>query len=118
MRVDELLRRARAAGWTATLCGSGHWRLEHSQASRAVFAPATPSDRRWHLNALAEMRRALPPKPKPERTSPRPKRRPAPPRPRPVPILEMEEEELPLPLPPRRIPGGPQGWRSPWGRLW
>jgi hypothetical protein len=90
MRIEELLRRARAAGWTATLCGSGHWRLEHSQASRAVFAPATPSDRRWHLNAFAEMKRALPPEPKPERTRVQVKRRP-PAQPRPVTVTRNVE---------------------------
>ena len=119
MRVEELLRKARAAGWTATLCGSGHWRLEHPDASRAVVVPATPSDYRWHLNALADMRRVLPAEPKPERAERRPKRRPAPrPKPRPVAVIEMEPEEMPLSLPPRRIAGGPQDWRSPWSRLW
>jgi hypothetical protein len=119
MRVEELLRRARAAGWAATLCGSGHWRLEHPDASRPVILPATPSDYRWHLNALAEMRRGLPPQPKPVRVRARVKRRPAPqPKPRPIPMIRMVPEEVPLPLPPRRIAGGPQAWRSPWSRLW
>jgi hypothetical protein len=116
-RVDELLRKARAAGWSATLCGSGHWRLEHPDASRAVIVPATPSDRRWHLNALAEIKRALPPEPKRERAERRIKRRPTPPN-RSVPVVVVElPEEVPLP-PPRRIAGGPHGWRSPWSRLW
>jgi hypothetical protein len=120
MRVEELLRRARREGWTTSLGGSGHWCLRHPDASRAVIVPATPSDRRWHLNALAELRRALPPEPKPERTNPQPKRRPPAPRPnpRPVPVIETAPEELPPPLPPRRIAGGPQAWRSPWSRLW
>ena len=48
-------------GWTVAACGSGHWRLSHPDASRAVIIPATPSCSRWHLNALAEMRRVLPP---------------------------------------------------------
>jgi hypothetical protein len=119
MQIGELLRKARAAGWTATLCGSGHWRLEHPEASRAVFVPATPSCSRWWRNALAEMRRVLPPEPKPERVRARVKRRPAPqPKPRPVPVIEMLPEEVPLSLPQRRIAGGPQDWRSPWSRLW
>jgi predicted RNA binding protein YcfA (HicA-like mRNA interferase family) len=119
MRVEELLRRARAAGWTATLCGSGHFRLEHPDAGRPVIVPATPSDRRWHLNALAAMRRALPPEPKPVQVRPRAKRRPpTQPKPRPMLRIEMAPEEVSLPLPPRRIAGGPQGWRSPWSRLW
>jgi hypothetical protein len=114
MRVEELLRRARAAGWTATLCGSGHFRLEHPDASRAVIVPATPSDRRWHLNALADMRRVLPARPKPERARVQVKRRPAPqPKPRPIPVITMAPEEVPLPPPLRRIAGGPQDWRSP-----
>ena len=66
------------------MCGSGHWRLEHPKASQAVIVPASSSDHRWHLNALANMRRALPPEPKPGRTAKRVKRRPAPPKPRPV----------------------------------
>jgi hypothetical protein len=119
MRVGELLRKARATGWTASLCGSGHWRLEHPDASRAVIVPATPSDYRWHLNALAEMRRVMPPEPKPERAERRAKRGPSTQlKPRPEPVIEMVPEELSLPLPPRRIAGGPQGWRSPWARLW
>jgi hypothetical protein len=117
MRVEELLRKARAAGWTANLCGSGHWRLEHPEGSRSVIIPATPSDRRWHLNALADMRRVLPPQPKPERGRPRIKRRPAPrPNPRPMPVIEMAPEEAPLPLPPRRIAGGPAGYTNVWSR--
>ena len=118
MRVAELLRRAQRAGWIAAQCSSGHWRLDHPDASRPVIIPATPSDRRWHLNALAEMRRVLPPQPKPERPERRIKRRPAPPpKPRPVAVIEPEPDEL-LPLPPRRIAGGPREWRSPWSRLW
>jgi hypothetical protein len=118
MQIGELLRRARLEGWSATLCGSGHWRLEHPNASRPVVVPATPSDRRWHLNALADMRRVLPARPKPERARARVKRRPPTQRvERPVPVLEVALPEQ-VPLPSRRIAGGPQDWRSPWNRLW
>ena len=120
MRVEELLRKARAAGWTAALCGSGHWRLEHPEGSRPVIMPATPSDRRWHLNALADMRRVLPPEPKPERVERRPKRRPSPPPKRPAPavVMELPEVEEELPLPARRLAGGPAGYRSIWSTWW
>jgi hypothetical protein len=121
MRVEELLRKARAAGWLVVLRGSGHWRLEHPEGSRPVIVTATPSDRRWHLNALAEMKRVLPPEPKPKRTRARMKRRPEPrpnprPNPRPISVIGIAPEEVPIP--PRRIAGGPQDWRSPWSRLW
>jgi predicted RNA binding protein YcfA (HicA-like mRNA interferase family) len=118
MRVAELLRQARRDGWSTTPYGSGHWRLDHPDASRAVIVPATPSDRRWHLNALAEMRRVLPPQPKPVRVRAYVKRRPpTQPVKRPVPALEVEQQ-VELPMPPRRIAGGPEDWRSPWSRLW
>ena len=119
MRVEELLRRARREGWSTALCGSGHWQLSHPEASRAVIVPATPSDYRWHLNALADMRRVLPAAPKVERKERRPKRRPAPPpKPRTLPAIEIEPEELPLPLPSRRLAGGPAGHFNVWSRLW
>jgi hypothetical protein len=119
MRVEELLRKARAAGWTASLCGSGHFRLEHPDASRPVILPRTPSDRRWHLNALADMRRVLPPEPKPERVRTRVKRRPPAQqvKPRPMPVIEIAAGEIsPEERPPRRIAGGPAGYTSVWSK--
>jgi hypothetical protein len=118
MRTAELLRRARRDGWSIAPCGSGHWRLEHPDAAQPVIVPATPSDRRWHLNVLAEMRRVLPHEPKPVRVHARVKRRP-PTQPVRRPVLVPETEHLvELPVPARRIAGGPQEWRSPWSRLW
>jgi hypothetical protein len=119
MQIGELLRKARAAGWTATLCGSGHWRLEHPEASRAVIVPATPSDRRWHLNALADMRRVLPPQRKRARpVEPRPKRKPIPrSMPKPRPMIEIAAGETsPEERPSHRLPGRPAGYTSAWSR--
>jgi hypothetical protein len=120
MRIEELLRRARREGWAVTTRGTGHFQLDHQDASRPVIVPRTPSDRRWWRNALAEMRRALPPDPKAERTSPRVRRKPMPrstPKPRPIPAIEVELPEK-LPLPPRRIAGGPAGYRNIWSTWW
>jgi predicted RNA binding protein YcfA (HicA-like mRNA interferase family) len=58
-RARELLRLARAAGWSAEVTGSGHLRFRHPHTAAFVIAPATPSDRRWRQNALAALRRAL-----------------------------------------------------------
>ena len=85
--------------------------------------PATPSDRRWHLNALAEMRRALPPQPKPERPAAARKRKARPSRrvpaydwPEPLVVHRLPEpERRGYPDEPMhaRLPGGPSsGYRS------
>ena len=120
MRVREFIRQIEGEGWTVRQRNGGHLELSHPDAHEVVIIAATPSDYRWHLNALAQMRRVLPPEPKSDKSGLRRiKRRPAPrPKPRPVAPIEMEPEEMPLPLPPRRIAGGPQDWRSPWSRLW
>ena len=60
MRVEELLARHGRRAGRPPCAARRHWRLEHPDASRAVIVPATPSDYRWHLNALADMRRVLP----------------------------------------------------------
>jgi hypothetical protein len=115
MRVEELLRKARREGWSVVLRGSGHFQLDHPEARRAVIVPATPSCSRRHLNAMADMRRVLPPQPKPKRTSPRPKRKPIMPKPRPV--IEIAAGEIsPEERPSLRLPGGPAGYTSVWSR--
>jgi hypothetical protein len=57
-RRTELLRLARALGWSvAGLTGSGHLKLVRP-GCRPVFIANSPSDRRARLNALAQLRRA------------------------------------------------------------
>jgi hypothetical protein len=128
----ELVRVAERGGWSATLRPGGHWMLTHPDATEPVFFAATPSCWRWHLNTLAQMRRALPPEPKlaplklhPERPRqrPPPAHRPEPLRdyPEPLTMFKLPEPERrlypPEPPPRRRIPGGPAGYRSCLNRV-
>jgi hypothetical protein len=118
MRTAELLRQARAEGWTVRQCNGGHLELSHPLADQVIVMSATPSDRRWLENTRARMRRALPAEPKAERSATRPKRRRAAkpvPR-RPIMAIEHESEMVQEPPPPRRLPGGPAGYGSAWSR--
>jgi hypothetical protein len=57
-RRSELLRLARRLGWRLDgLTGGGHVRLTKPGRPFVIVA-ATPSDRRWQRNALAQLRRA------------------------------------------------------------
>ena len=73
--MRDLIRRAKRDDWTVAARGSGS-DAPASGAGGAVVVSASPSDQRGDRNALAQMRRALPPEPKPEPAAPRPKTKP------------------------------------------
>jgi hypothetical protein len=115
----DLIRHATAAGWRVSRTSGGHLRLEHRDATMPVFTASTPSDHRAMRNALATMRRALPPEEKPEPKVSRPKRK-GQPKPRDVsaaielyrPAREIEPMHggsAPR-RPSRPLPGGPSGY--------
>lgn len=58
MRKDlqQVLRGAVRNGWTVSMRGSGHYRVERGEVS--FGAPATPSDRRWVRAIRGKLRRA------------------------------------------------------------
>jgi predicted RNA binding protein YcfA (HicA-like mRNA interferase family) len=112
----DLIRLAERDGWTVSITNGGHLRLDHRDATMPVFAASTPSCPRALANALATMRRALPPEPKPEPKVPRPK-----PRRRVDSAIEVYRPPAdPQPphgvggstprRPPRPLPGGPSGY--------
>jgi hypothetical protein len=122
MSARDLIRLAERDGWSITTTNGGHLRLEHPDATGPVFTGSTPSDRRAIHNALATMRRALPPEPKPAPAAPRPKRR-SKPKPKPRQIRDAIDWQAPpdppephgvggsAPRAPRRpLPGGPSGY--------
>ena len=66
MSARDLIRFAERDGWSASVTRGGHIRLDHPEATMPIFAASTPSDHRALANAIAMMRRALPPRePKP-----------------------------------------------------
>jgi hypothetical protein len=66
MSARDLIRFAERDGWSASVSRRGHIRLDHPEAAMPIFAASTPSDHRALANAIAMMRRALPPRePKP-----------------------------------------------------
>ena len=74
MTHQDVLARARAAGWRVEHTRGGHLRLDHPEAAFPVFTSSSPSDWRSSRNLRAELRRALPTEPEPERP-PKPKRK-------------------------------------------
>lgn len=54
--VDEVVRRALAAGWTLMPRGRGHPKLRSPRGHTVPF-PCTPSDRRTSLNLAAQIKR-------------------------------------------------------------
>ena len=119
VKVSEFVRKARAEGWTASVRPGGHLELSHPLANEVIITAATPSDHRWLANTRARMRRALPAEPKPERVRVSPKQLAARPRrhERPTPVVDAMSRPLET-APPRRLPGGPAGYRSPWAAWW
>jgi predicted RNA binding protein YcfA (HicA-like mRNA interferase family) len=59
MKRRTLVREAQREGWKVEVLGSGHLKLTHPEATRAVVIPAMPSDWRGDRNAKADMKRAL-----------------------------------------------------------
>jgi hypothetical protein len=95
----ELQRFAERDGSTVRRTNGGHLRLTHRQATAPVFASSTPSEHHALANALAQMRRELPP----ERKSAKPMRRKSQPTPR-----QIEQAVEPSMAGPRR------GQAYPW----
>lgn len=56
---NQRLRKWEEEGWTITERKGGHLKLEHPNATTAVFCGKTPSDHRAVLNIASELRRAL-----------------------------------------------------------
>ncbi len=54
--IKKLLRRAKAAGWSATISGGGHIRLQHPEGG-LIFGPMTPSDHRSYKNFRSELKK-------------------------------------------------------------
>jgi hypothetical protein len=121
LRVAELVRAARAEGWSAAVRPGGHLELRHAGTDAVIITSATPSDHRWWRNTLARMRRALPPAPPPKRPAkPKVRRKriksePARAWPEPLAMHRLPEPERRF-YPPEpvcaRLPGGPSGFRS------
>ena len=72
---QDVLARARTAGWTVSYTGGGHLRLDHPEAAFPVFTSSTPSDWRTAKNLAAQLRRALPAEPTPDPAPDRPPKR-------------------------------------------
>jgi hypothetical protein len=53
------MRKLRREGFTVTLTRSSHYRIEHAELTRAVFASGTPGDRSVPTKVRAKIRRAM-----------------------------------------------------------
>ncbi len=55
--MQDLVAEVRAAGWTVTYTGAGHWRCQ-GPAGGLVFCASTPTDSRAVRNARTQLRKA------------------------------------------------------------
>lgn len=56
--VERVVRTAREQGFLVDRTGKNHWRVRGSDGQFVTTLPATPSDFRSLLNALARLKRA------------------------------------------------------------
>ena len=56
--LDDIIHRAKAAGWRVEVAGSGHYQFKSPDGEGLVTVSRTPSDYRALLNIESDLRRA------------------------------------------------------------